>query len=295
MYLHSKPESLGYDGLGCNKWFHPLCVTSVAEFTDLSINPNSKWLAKTDCSTPHSFFYLMTFHLPSGVTLQGLISSNSLITFLIRGNPQSCYDNKRSIEPRVNSDTWRRFLCSKSFDKTTHDTCNSVAGGSGLGYFPNLNKTWLVVKPEFLNEATEIFKDTVICITTSGRRYIGAAIGSIQFKETYVKEKVEDWFKELKFPSVLVKREPQFAYATYIFGLSKRWMHLMCTMGDISYLYQPLEDCIKDVFYPHFFSLASVTLRVNFFLSAKYGGLGVFNPTKICPHEFEFPAIQRNP
>ena len=34
--------------------------------------------------------------------------------------------------------------------------------GPGLGYFPNPKKTWLVVKPEFLNEATEIFKDTGI-------------------------------------------------------------------------------------------------------------------------------------
>ena len=50
MDLHSEAESLGCDGLGCNKWFHPLCVTSDAEFTELSSNPNSKWLCK-ECST----------------------------------------------------------------------------------------------------------------------------------------------------------------------------------------------------------------------------------------------------
>ena len=94
--------------------------------------------------------------------------------------------------------------------------------GPGLGYFPNPKKTWLVVKPEFLNEATEIFKDIGIGITTSGQRYLGAEMGSVHFKETYVKEKVEEWVRELNELSLLAKTEPQLAYAAYIFGLSKR-------------------------------------------------------------------------
>ena len=49
---------------------------------------------------------------------------------------------------------------------------------------------------------------------------------------------------------LLAKTEPQLAYAAYIFGLFKRWMYLMRTMEDIAHPYQPLEDCIKNVFLP---------------------------------------------
>ena len=116
--------------------------------------------------------------------------------------------------------------------------------------------------------------------------YLGAAIGSVQFKETYVKEK--EWVKELNELSVLAKTEPQLAYAAYIFGLSERWMYLIRTMEDISHLNQPLENCIKNVFLPSFLQFSfSDSERKLFSLPAKYGGIGVFNPTEICHYEFQ--------
>ena len=51
MDLHSEAESLGAM-LGCNKWFHPLCVTSETKFTELSSNPNSAWLCKNCSALP---------------------------------------------------------------------------------------------------------------------------------------------------------------------------------------------------------------------------------------------------
>ena len=62
----------------------------------------------------------------------------------------------------------------------------------------------------------------------------------------------------------------------------------MRTMEDIAHLYQPLEDCIKNVFLPSFLQFSfSDSERKLFSLPAKYGGLGVFNPTEICPYEFQ--------
>ena len=62
----------------------------------------------------------------------------------------------------------------------------------------------------------------------------------------------------------------------------------MRTMEDIAHLYQPLEDCIKNVFLPSFLQISfSDSERKLFSLPAKYGGLGVFNPTEICPYEFQ--------
>ena len=49
------------------------------------------------------------------------------------------------------------------------------------GTTPKAAKTSLVVKEEFVEEAERIFADTNISITSSGKRHLGAAIGSQSF------------------------------------------------------------------------------------------------------------------
>ena len=44
--------------------------------------------------------------------------------------------------------------------------------GPGYGYFPNASKTTLVVKPEYIEEANEMFKGSGIKITTGGYDYL---------------------------------------------------------------------------------------------------------------------------
>ena len=65
--------------------------------------------------------------------------------------------------------------------------------GPGLGYFPNAKKTWLVVKPQHLEEAKRIFDGTGVQITKEGQHYLGAAIGTDDCKEDFIKTKVETW------------------------------------------------------------------------------------------------------
>ena len=63
--------------------------------------------------------------------------------------------------------------------------------GPSYGYFVNASKTWLIVKPEYLDVARELFKNTSIGITSEGRRHLGASIGSREFTTDYVNEKVK--------------------------------------------------------------------------------------------------------
>ena len=53
--------------------------------------------------------------------------------------------------------------------------------GPQFGYFVNLSKTFLIVKETHLPMAHAIFENTGIQVTTQGRRYLGAAIGSADF------------------------------------------------------------------------------------------------------------------
>ena len=45
-------------------------------------------------------------------------------------------------------------------------------------YFPKGSKSWLVVKKEKFNEASEIYYGIGIKITTEGRKYLGGFIGT---------------------------------------------------------------------------------------------------------------------
>ena len=53
--------------------------------------------------------------------------------------------------------------------------------GPGYGYFPNASKTTLVVKPEYIEEATEMFEGSGIIITPGGQKILGAALGMTTF------------------------------------------------------------------------------------------------------------------
>ena len=86
--------------------------------------------------------------------------------------------------------------------------------GLGFGYFANPTKTWLVVKEEFYEEAVRHFNDTNIQITTEGRRYLGSSIGNEDFKEAFVRKKVEEWRLELKKLAKVARSQPQAAYCS---------------------------------------------------------------------------------
>ena len=69
-----------------------------------------------------------------------------------------------------------------------------VKTGPKYGYFPNSSKTVLVVKdPALMPTARSLFQKTDIKIILDGERHLGAVIGTSEFRETYVKDKVNKW------------------------------------------------------------------------------------------------------
>ena len=50
--------------------------------------------------------------------------------------------------------------------------------GPLYGYLPNSSKTQLLVKPQHVDTAKEVFNGTGIVISTEGERYLGGAIGT---------------------------------------------------------------------------------------------------------------------
>ena len=69
--------------------------------------------------------------------------------------------------------------------------------GPDFGYFPNPSKTWLVTKEGYHTTGTSIFADTGVNVTSDGRPYLGAAVGSKEFVEIYVESKVKSWLSSV--------------------------------------------------------------------------------------------------
>ena len=61
--------------------------------------------------------------------------------------------------------------------------------GAKYGYHPNQSKSWLIVKPNYLNQAQHLFNDTGILITTEGHHCLGTALREKTFCDNFLSAK----------------------------------------------------------------------------------------------------------
>ena len=138
------------------------------------------------------------------------------------------------------------------------------------------------MKEKCYNEAQAIFQGSGVSITKEGKRHLGAAIGAENFKEQYIKEKVSAWVEEIDRLTLIAESQPHAAYAAFTHGLASKWTFLARTVPDISHLFQPLEDAIRQRFLLKLTGQnhLSDTVRDLIALPTRLGGLGIVNPVK---------------
>ena len=102
--------------------------------------------------------------------------------------------------------------------------------GPSFGYYPNASKTHLVWKPDLMDEAAEIFHNTIVQITPKGQRHLGAAIGTPSFAEEYIALKVEKWSAEISALSSPAQSQPHAAYTAFVHGIAAKWKYVMRTI-----------------------------------------------------------------
>ena len=74
-------------------------------------------------------------------------------------------------------------------------------------------KSWLILKDSSqLEIAKQIFQ---YCNIREGKRHLGAALGTDEFKITYVNDKVEEWCKEMKNLLKVAKTQSHAAFSAY--------------------------------------------------------------------------------
>ena len=77
-----------------------------------------------------------------------------------------------------------------------------------FGYFANPNKTWLVSKEGYHKKTSTVFAGSGVSITSDGRPYLSAAIGSQEFIKEYVRCKVKTWSSDVAHLSKIAKSQP---------------------------------------------------------------------------------------
>ena len=122
--------------------------------------------------------------------------------------------------------------------------------GPAYGYYPNLSKTWLLVKEDQMETASEVFTEFGINITPTGQKHLGSALGSDQFFHGFVTAKIATCVSELLKLCEIAKTEPQVAYSALTHGLIGKWTYLMRTTPGISPLMSPLEETLRNNFIP---------------------------------------------
>ena len=150
--------------------------------------------------------------------------------------------------------------------------------GVKFGYFVKPTKSWLILKDSSkFDECKELFNESSpINITIEGKRHLGAAIGSSDFKNEYIDDKVEKWASNIKSLSEIAKTQPHVAYAAFIHGEQHKYPYFLRTIAGISENLKPLDEAINDVFIPALFGFEiSENEREILTLPIKEGGLGI--------------------
>ena len=157
--------------------------------------------------------------------------------------------------------------------------------GPSFGYHANASKTWLVVKPNSLEEATSVFGDTNVKITCEGQPYLGSALGSHSYTSEFVTGKVKQWTNELKSLSNIATSQPHAAFAAYTHGMMSKWSYISRTIPDIL---RSLEDTIRSDFIPSITGRPppNDSVRNLLALPARLGGLGILDPSLRSDDEF---------
>ena len=139
-----------------------------------------------------------------------------------------------------------------------------------------------------MQSAQKLFEDDGIKITDQSERLLGSVIGTKSFGEQYIKNKVEDWVKDLQLLSKYVQDDLQAAYSAFTTAVSSRWTHFQRTVLDMSELLAPLKNAIRDQLIPALVGWeVSDAEKQILALPFRHWGLGLKDPRETAKTEYE--------
>ena len=151
--------------------------------------------------------------------------------------------------------------------------------GPLLGYYPEPDKSILVIDSQHLNRAKSYFAGIPFKIQT-GARYLGGFLGDRAGAEAYVKEKIDDWILATKALTTIGWKEPQAAFSGFTRSLQCEWNYLQRIIPCCEALFEPLSDTIRYELIPALFGFDTLPQWVPHMagLPVKWSGMGIRAP-----------------
>jgi hypothetical protein len=154
------------------------------------------------------------------------------------------------------------------------------ADGPGFGYFPEADKSYLIVTPRYLALAKRIFAGLPVKIV-HGHRFLGGFVGSEATRMQYVQSKTRVWEATIKRLAEIGDLQPQAAFTAFQKSLSAEWTFIKRVIPDTEEHFEGVEQAITKELLPKIFGRLSITPleRELFALPAREGGLGIPDPS----------------
>ena len=276
-----------------NKWNEPGCEAAILVDADNAFNQLNRKVALHNIQQlcpiiyqflANSYSEPTTLYLGNGQTLlsqEGATQGDNLAMAMYAVSTRPLIDDLAEAVPEM-FQVWFADDSSgagKLVDlKKWWDQLKRV--GPLYGYHPKPSKCHVIVKTqEDYDKAQQIFYGEGVTITLQGKRHIGAALGSEQFKIEYVAGKVSTWVKDVEELAEIAKEEPQAALSAFNIGMSQRWNFLQRTIKCSGELFSPLEEAIRKLINSLLGREVNELERRLIALPYRHGGLGIRNPS----------------
>jgi hypothetical protein len=156
-----------------------------------------------------------------------------------------------------------------------------IQEGAAYGYFPEPQKSYLIVAPQFEERAKQLFGHRLGVNVVSGQRFLGGFIGNPTEKELFVKKKVANWSAHVEKLARVAASQPQAAFAALTKSLQSEWTYCQRVIPVCEDIFIPLENALRDVFLPAVIGYEVTDQdRILFSLPGRSGGLGIRDPTQ---------------
>jgi hypothetical protein len=158
--------------------------------------------------------------------------------------------------------------------------------GPKYGYFPEPQKSYIVVHPSYVNEATSVFSDFGVKIVT-GQRFLGGFVGSEFDLEIWLNDKVKKWVEDVEKLSRVAKSEPQAAFVALSKSLQNEWLFIQRVVAKSEIAFSPLKEIIQDHFLPNLCGFDLNGMETDLFCRpSRFLGVGIHDPLKVAANQF---------
>ena len=151
--------------------------------------------------------------------------------------------------------------------------------GPNRGYFPEPAKSLFIAEnPEDEEATNREFDRSGLNLNYVGvSRYLGAYLGPKEELEAWVRPKVEAWYHMVCNLAKIANQYPQSAYYVLEMSLQLEWQYLQRTVPGVDTLMGPIEDTLREAFFPDFFGGEKVSTDLREILghSVKRAGLDI--------------------